>query len=83
MFSEDGLKQMITQSVMPMPEGPIAVGKTWESAAEMDTPPFGKQITRRTTSMPALRTRTEKYREDRSDDGRQAGTFRDPKPKSS
>ena len=44
MFSEDGLKQMITQSVMPMPEGPIAVGKTWESSAEMDTPPFGKQI---------------------------------------
>ncbi len=44
MFSEDGLKQMITQSVMPMPEGPVTVGKTWESSAEMDTPPFGKQI---------------------------------------
>jgi hypothetical protein len=44
MFSEDGLKQMITQSVMPMPEGPVAVGKSWESTAELDTPPFGKQI---------------------------------------
>lgn len=44
MTSEEGLQQMIKQSVMPMPEGPAAVGKTWESSAEMDTPPFGKQI---------------------------------------
>jgi hypothetical protein len=35
---------MIVQSMMPLPEGPVAVGKTWESTAEVDSPPFGKQI---------------------------------------
>ena len=45
MFSEDGLKQMISQSMLPMPEEPVAVGKTWEKTAETQAPPFGKQIT--------------------------------------
>jgi hypothetical protein len=45
MFSEDGLKQMIGQSMMPLPEEAVAVGKTWDQSAEMETPPFGKQVT--------------------------------------
>jgi hypothetical protein len=45
MFSEDGLKQMISQSMLPLPEEAVAVGTTWEKSAEMQAPPFGKQVT--------------------------------------
>ena len=45
LFSEDGLKQMISQSMMPLPEEDVAEGATWEKSAEMNTPPFGKQVT--------------------------------------
>ena len=45
MFSEDGLKQMISQSMLPLPEDAVAVGTTWEKSAEMQAPPFGKQVT--------------------------------------
>jgi len=46
MFSEDGLKQMISQSMLPLPEEAVTVGKTWEKTAETQAPPFGKQVTK-------------------------------------
>lgn len=45
MFSEDGLKQMISQSMLPLPEKAVSEGTTWEKKAEVKTPPFGKQLT--------------------------------------
>ncbi len=45
MFSEDGLKQMISQSMLPLPEKAVSEGTTWEKKAEVQTPPFGKQMT--------------------------------------
>jgi hypothetical protein len=46
MFSEDGLKQMISQSMMPVPEQGVSEGATWDKSAELQTPPFGKQLTK-------------------------------------
>jgi hypothetical protein len=46
MFSEDGLKQMISQSMMPVPEQGVAEGTTWDKSSELQTPPFGKQVTK-------------------------------------
>jgi Family of unknown function (DUF6263) len=45
-FSEDGLKQMISQSMMPVPEQDVSEGTTWDQSSELQTPPFGKQVTK-------------------------------------
>jgi hypothetical protein len=44
MFSEDGLKQMISQTLPPLPEEAVSEGTTWKQSSEMQAPPFGKQI---------------------------------------
>ena len=46
MFSEEGLKQMISQSVPPLPEEAVSKGTTWEQSSAMQAPPFGKQVTK-------------------------------------
>lgn len=45
-FSEEGLNQMISQSVMTLPEKAVTEGETWEKTSSTETPPFGKQVTK-------------------------------------
>lgn len=44
MFSEEGMKQMISRGMLSFPAEPVTVGKTWDSTAEMSNPILGKQI---------------------------------------
>ncbi|MBI2824879.1 MAG: hypothetical protein HYX69_09350 [Planctomycetia bacterium] len=44
MFSEDGIKQMFKQNVLPLPEKAVADGTTWDSTMEMKGLPFGKMV---------------------------------------
>jgi hypothetical protein len=44
--TEDSLKQMISQSMMPFPAEAVSKGSTWEKSAELPAPPFGKQLTK-------------------------------------
>jgi hypothetical protein len=41
MFSPEGMKRMITQSGVVLPEGPITKGKSWDQKVDMKMP-FGK-----------------------------------------
>lgn len=41
MFTEEGLKTMITQSSIPLPKEDLAVGKTWTQQEKVPTPPLG------------------------------------------
>jgi hypothetical protein len=42
MFSEDGMKQMISQGALTLPAESIDVGKTWQNEAVVDQGPLGK-----------------------------------------
>jgi hypothetical protein len=44
MFSEEGLKKMITQSTLPLPAGPVSKGQTWHRKTEVPTPPIGAMV---------------------------------------
>ncbi|MHC5542347.1 DUF6263 family protein [Singulisphaera rosea] len=48
MFTEDGLKTMITQSSVPLPKEDLAVGKTWSQQEKIPTPPLGSMTLSKT-----------------------------------
>ena len=45
-MTEDWLKQMISQSMVPFPADAVTTGTTWDKSAELPVPPFGKQLTK-------------------------------------
>ncbi len=44
MFSEEGMKNLISQSSLTMPEGPMDKGKTWTQQAKVPVPTLGTMI---------------------------------------
>jgi hypothetical protein len=47
-FDTAGIKQMIKQVFVPLPDGSVKVGTEWKVNEEIDRPPFGKVIVDRT-----------------------------------
>jgi len=43
-FSEEGLKNMITQSSLSLPADDLAVGETWSKQAKVPSPPVGTML---------------------------------------
>ena len=44
MFSEDGLKNLISQSSLALPETPIEIGKTWTNTSRLPVPMLGTMV---------------------------------------
>ena len=44
MFSEEGLKNLIGQSSLALPEGPHEKGKTWENSSRIPVPMLGTMV---------------------------------------
>jgi hypothetical protein len=44
MFSEEGLKNLISESSLVLPEGPVEKGKTWKQPARLPSPMLGTMV---------------------------------------
>ena len=76
MFSEEGLKNLIGQSSLALPEGPQEKGKTWNQFARIPVPMLGTMVMHKTYTFEGPDPKEARAREDRPGHQGHAGAGR-------